>query len=205
MNLSYEKKLKPKGYFRIAGLDEAGRGSLAGPLVAGCVMVDNRFSFRSKKLSDISMVDDSKKLSPAIRQKLFSLISKNFVWSVGIVTVVEINRLGINQANRLAMFRAYCRLKRKADFVLIDFLPNLNLPVPHKSYPQADGRFFVVAAASIVAKVYRDQLMIRLEKENSSWHFSQHKGYGTKLHQQEIKKYGLSAQHRLSFCKNILL
>ncbi len=199
MNLKAERNLIKKGYLRIIGLDEAGRGAWAGPLVAGCVMVDDQLDLRKKQYAPLRLINDSKKLSSPIREKIFTNIKQLLQWSVGIVSVSEIEKLGINQANKLALIRAANNLENKYNFALVDYWSNLSLPVPQQSFIKADSRFFSVAAASIVAKVYRDHLMLQLSKNYQSWHFAQHKGYGTDLHHQAIVEHGFCKHHRISF------
>ncbi len=202
MNLNKEKNLIKKGFKSIVGLDEAGRGAWAGPLVAGCVMMKANMDLRKKEYFFLQQVNDSKKLTPTNRERLFKIIDDTLNWSVGIVSVREIETMGINQANRQALIRAFNNLKKTADFALVDFWQNLSLGISNQGFVRADSRFFTVAAASIVAKVYRDNMMMQLDQENNQWQFAKHKGYGTKEHAQAIKKYGLSHHHRLSFLSN---
>lgn len=190
-----EKKLWRSGYQYIVGLDEAGRGALAGPIVAAAVVFDFR------KIKKIKGINDSKKLSIKKREKLFKeIIQSCFSWQVVMVGEKIIDRLGIAKANKLAFMRAIKNLKIKPDFVLIDGIMVLkNLKIPSKSIIKADQKIYSVAAASILAKVSRDNLMKRLSKKYPLYKFDQHKGYGTKGHYQRLKKYGSCPCHRQSF------
>lgn len=201
MNLKKEKKLIKNGFTKIVGLDEAGRGAWAGPVVAGCVLVEASLDLRKKEYYILQAVNDSKKLTVEVRNKLFAFITSNLNWSVGVVNVAEIEKLGINQANQLALTRAFKNLKKSANFALVDYWQNLPLGISNQGFVRADSKFFSVAAASIVAKVYRDNIMWQLDQENNHWQFAKHKGYGTRQHTLAIKKYGISSQHRLSFLK----
>lgn len=203
MNLNKERKLIRLGYKKIAGLDEAGRGAWAGPIVAGCVLIEDGLDLRKKENYILQQVNDSKKLNPQLRQLLYKTIIKNLIWSVGVVTVAEIEKIGINKANHKALLRAFKNLKKPADFVLVDFWQDLPLVVANQGIIRADSNFFSVAAASIIAKVYRDNLMKSLDLKDNRWQFAKHKGYGTAEHLQAIKKYGISNQHRISFLSNI--
>lgn len=203
MNLNKEKKLIKKGFKKIVGLDEVGRGAWAGPVVASCVMVEDNLDLRKKEFYLLQQVNDSKKITPKIRNKLFTVITEKLIWSIGVVNVDEIEKLGINQANQLALMRAFDSFKNVADFALIDYWQILPLGISNQGFIRADSKFFTVAAASIVAKVYRDNLMQQLDQENNCWRFAKHKGYGTREHIQAIKKYGLSPHHRLSFLSKL--
>lgn len=202
MNLNKERKLIKFGYKKVVGLDEAGRGAWAGPIVAGCVLIDDSLDLRKKEYFLLQQVNDSKKLKSEVRNELFKIITKKLIWSVGVVSVAEIERIGINQANHKALIKAFNNLKKPADFALVDYWQNLPLGIENQGLVRADSRFFSVAAASIVAKVYRDNLMISLDQKDKRWQFAKHKGYGTKEHAQAIKKYGFCKHHRLSFLNN---
>jgi ribonuclease HII len=186
-----------KSGYPLAGVDEAGRGPLAGPVVAAAVILPENFSV--KILSDL---DDSKKLSPRKRLQLYYEIVKitdKVSWAV--VSSRTIDRINILQATFLAMRRAISRLSPKPDFVLVD--GNQNIPridVRQQAVVKGDAKVASVACAGIVAKVVRDELMKKYHRIFPEYDFFRHKGYGTKKHYRRIKKYGLSPIHRRSFC-----
>ena len=190
--LNEEKKLWKKGFKNVACLDEAGRGPLAGPVVAGAVMV--RISnFQFPKLRD------SKKLSPKRRGFFYNLITKNknIKWGIGIVSEKVIDKMNILQATKLAMGKALKRLK--PDYLILDGKMRLNLPIKQKAIVKADEKVFSCAAASIIAKVTRDKLMFRYHKKYPRYRFDLHKGYGTRRHLTLLKKYRPCKIHRNSF------
>jgi ribonuclease HII len=189
---AFEKEVQAQGYRVIAGLDEAGRGPLAGPVVAAAVVLAP-----TKKWVG---VDDSKKLSPEQREKIFALIlSQDAAVGIGIVDPREIDRLNILRASLKAMEQAVANLPIPPDFLLIDGLHVLTLPLAQKAIPKGDGRCQSIAAASIVAKVTRDRLMLAYHDEDPHYNFAKHKGYGTKEHLQAIRQYGFCPLHRQSF------
>jgi ribonuclease HII len=196
MNLNLEKKLWQKGYKYILGLDEAGRGALAGPIVAGGVIFSKKIL--KKKIKGIN---DSKLLSPKKREELFEIIIKNSVcFGMAKVSEKTIDKLGINKANELVFKRLIKKLNKKPDFILIDGKINLkNLKIPYLSIVDADAKVFSCAAASILAKVFRDRLMVNLSKKFPNYNFEKNKGYPTKKHYLLLKKYGISPCHRKSF------
>ena len=176
----------------IAGLDEAGRGPLAGPVVAAAVVLPPKGKWTG--------VDDSKKLSPAQREKIFPfLFEKALGVGVGIVEAQEIDRLNILQASLRAMQLAVEKLPLPPDFLLIDGIHALRFPLPQQTIPKGDQRCLSIAAASIVAKVTRDRLMTAYHDQYPQYNFARHKGYGTKEHLQAIRKYGCCPLHRQSF------
>ena len=185
----------------VAGVDEAGRGCLAGPVVAACVALP--------ALSDLYLppfIRDSKRLSPTQREQACRWIYRYApVVSVGLATVAEIERLNILQASLLAMRRAVVNAQILPQEVLIDgaHIPDA-LPCPAEAVIDGDAQVPVISAASIVAKVVRDHLMYRLHRLYPQYGFAQHKGYGTPAHRQAIIQFGLCPQHRLSFCENLL-
>ncbi|OGY52407.1 MAG: ribonuclease HII [Candidatus Buchananbacteria bacterium RIFCSPLOWO2_01_FULL_56_15] len=190
--LRQENRLRRRGFRLIAGLDEAGRGSWAGPLVAGAVILDP-----AKKIPGVR---DSKLLRPIQRQSLFEVITQNVLgWSVGIVSAATIDEIGLGPANRLAFEIAVANLDVPPDYLLIDALPLPTVPIPSASIVGADRSITSVAAASIVAKVYRDRLMHEFAKRYPRYGFHRHKGYGTALHHQMIRRYGICDLHRKSF------
>lgn len=192
--LKLEKTLWRSGYSLVCGLDEVGRGSFAGPVVVGAVI----FPKNSKLLDGVA---DSKLLKSKTRLKLEKLIKMSSIsWAVSEIGVPVINKIGIGKATQMAFRKAIKLLDRKPDFVLIDafYVKHFNRK---NQRPVKDGDSICasISAASIIAKVYRDKLMRKLSKKYPKYKFAKHKGYGTKLHQQAIKKYGLSKIHRKSF------
>ncbi len=188
-----EKTLVTKGYKSICGVDEAGRGPLAGPVVAAAVIIPAGMT--------IEGLDDSKILSESKRDELFEeIINREIPVAVGIIDNEEIDRMNILKASLMAMRKAVIELKVKPDFVLIDG----EYPIPNISYPQlsiidGDALCQSISAASIVAKVTRDRIMERFQKMYPAFSFSQHKGYGTAAHLKELKIHGPCDIHRKSF------
>lgn len=193
-SLDIETSLWSQGYQLVCGVDEVGRGCFAGPVVAGAVV----FSSASKVPQGIA---DSKLLKPKIREELAIKIKQNAIsWSIGEVSVCEINRLGIGKATQLAFLKAVQGLEVDPSFILIDafYIDNLDKD-RQKAVKNGDKLCSSIAAASIIAKVYRDNLMVKLNEDYPQYGFSKHKGYGTKVHQEAIRKHGLSDLHRTSF------
>ncbi len=191
----YEREIRAKGFGRIAGLDEAGRGPLAGPVVAAAVILPLR--------TRLPGVDDSKRLSAKQREECFALLQeKASAIGVGIVEAEEIDRLNIHQASLRAMEKAVAALPCPPDFLLIDGLFTLSLPLPQMAIVKGDQKCLSVAAASIVAKVTRDRIMIACHREYPEYNFARHKGYGTPEHLQAIAKYGRCPLHRRTFRRN---
>lgn len=197
MNLNEEKKLFSQGYKTIGALDEAGRGPLAGPVVAACVIFNSNIRIDNGLIK----VNDSKKLSEKTRQNLFELIKQNFIEvSVGLCDHKIIDRINILQATFLAMKKAIGAVKNKPDLIIIDGSVKMpNYSTPQKIYIKGDERLFTIAAASIIAKVTRDRIMQEMDKLYPNYGFSRHKGYGTKFHLEKLKQHGPCAIHRLSF------
>ncbi len=193
--LRFEKKFWRMGFKHIAGLDEVGRGALAGPIMAAAVI------FPSKFFRKIDGVNDSKLLSAEKRGKLFTVIKKNCLcYQTAGVSAKIIDKIGIGQANKLVFERAIKKLKIKPDLIIADGQIKLKkLGVPCHSIIKADQKIFSVAAASILAKVSRDRLMKKVDKKYPVYKFSQNKGYGTKEHYLALKKHGPSSCHRRSF------
>lgn len=197
-NFSYENRLLNKGLKNVAGLDEAGRGSWAGPIIAAAVIIYPKF----KKNRQNSKIRDSKKLSPRRREELFKIIaSQSAAWSVGMVNEKTIDKIGIGKANLLVFQKAVKKLKIKPDFLLIDGnLKIEKIKIPYYNVIRGDEKIFSCACASIIAKVYRDRLMKKCAHYNyPQYGFDKHVGYGTKYHFKMIKKYGLCPLHRKSF------
>jgi ribonuclease HII len=194
-----ENQLKKRGYKIIAGLDEAGKGSLAGPLVAGCVILPD--NFRAKGIKD------SKLLSPNTREELFLYITKNALqWSVGVVDQRHIDKFGIRESNAEVFRKALRRLKQQPDYVLLDGLEIAGYPFNYQYVVNGDALVTSIAAASIIAKVIRDQMMSRLDQDYPAYGFKQHKGYGTVDHLRALKASGPSSVHRATFSpvKNLI-
>ena len=187
----YEDKYKSLGL--VAGMDEAGRGPLAGPVVCACVIMP----LENEKLID--GINDSKKLSPKKREELFEKIVKTAI-SYSIVEVDEktIDRINILQATKLGMKKALESLSVKPAIVLIDAV-KLDIDIKQENIIKGDAKSYNIASASILAKVYRDRLMVKLSKDYPEYHFDKHKGYGTKEHIDALKKYGKCPIHRDSF------
>ena len=189
--LQYERNLWQQGFFLLAGIDEAGRGPLAGPVVSACVVFE--------KDVFIPGVYDSKSLSHPTRKKLFTEITKSCVcFGIGIVDHATIDRINIYQAAKLSMTKAFEELSRKPDFVLIDAMP-LKLSVPTQSIIKGDQQSFCIAAASILAKVTRDRIMDEYHLEYPVYGWDRNKGYPTEEHREAVKKHGFSPYHRMTF------
>lgn len=193
--LRHEKKLNKAGYRIIAGVDEAGRGPLAGPVVAGAVIL-KEFSFKET-------IDDSKKLSAKKRERAYIEILKKAIVGIGIVDEKEIDRINIYRATLKAMELAILNLPIPPDYIIVD--GNMKLPArcPVRSIVKGDSKSLSIAAASIVAKVTRDKMMLRFHEKYPQYGFAQHKGYATRMHIGAISAHGLSPIHRRSFSVNI--
>lgn len=191
-----EQELWDAGYELIAGVDEVGRGPLAGPVVSAAVIL--------KKGQIIEGVTDSKKISEAKREKLIDKILEEAVaYSISFVDEKVVDDINIRNATFKAMNEAVNSLSVKPDFVLIDGDGINGMSIPHKCVIKGDLNCNCIAAASIVAKVTRDRFMVKLSESYPQYGFDKHKGYGTKLHYEKIKEFGISAVHRKSFLKNI--
>lgn len=209
-DLKHEEQLWKKGYDLVIGVDEVGRGAIAGPVVAGACAISN-FQFSIFKNLGI---DDSKRLTVRKREELDKIIRKEARWGIGEVGVATINKVGIVKATEKAMRSAIancklkiknCKFQNKKVFVLVDafhvkYIPGVGLP-NQKGIIKGDQKVLSIAAASIIAKVYRDELMANT-KNRYGW--KRNKGYGTAEHLAKIKKYGLTKLHRLAFVKNII-
>lgn len=192
--LLYEKQEQERGHFLIAGVDEVGRGPLAGPVCVACVIMplDNI----------IDGVDDSKKLSEKKREMLFELIKeKSFCYSIQMVDEQTIDKINILEATKLAMKNAINSMTIKPEVVLVDAINKLDVDVEIKGIVKGDALSYSIGCASILAKVTRDRLMCELAKEYPEYGFEKHKGYGTKQHIEALKTYGPCVYHRLSFLK----
>lgn len=188
-----ERRLLRSGFAAVAGVDEVGRGALAGPVVAAAVILD---------YGDVPTgVDDSKKLTPRMRERLACEIERRAVaYGIGRVDHDQIDRINIHQASLLAMRRAVKALQPKAEYVLIDgrhLLPELDCP--QEAIVKGDARCVSIAAASILAKVTRDRLMKEFDETYPGYGFASHVGYNTRSHQEALARLGVSSIHRLSF------
>ena len=190
-----EKKLEAQGYQLIAGVDEVGRGSLAGPVVAAAVILPSNVN-----APWLDQVNDSKLLSPTRREFLFHHIHEVAISvGIGVVQHEVIDARGIVKATQLAMKLAIDRLSPPPESLLIDYLRLPQVPLPQKGITNGDSLCFSIACASIVAKVARDQLMIKLDKIYPGYGLAQHKGYGTEGHLSCLRRLGPSPIHRKSF------
>ncbi len=196
MTYEYENLYHDQGYAVICGVDEAGRGPLAGPLFAAAVILP-------AGLEDIGL-NDSKKLTEKKRELLFDLIKEKAVaYSIASADENEIDRLNILHATYLAMKRAVDGLSLRPDLALIDGNRKPNTGVEEITIVKGDSKSISIAAASILAKVSRDRYMLELDKLYPEYEFAKHKGYPTALHYAKIKEHGISPVHRLSFLKNL--
>lgn len=187
-----ENALYAEGYRFIAGVDEAGRGPLAGPVCAAAVILPEDAA--------IDGINDSKKLSEKKRELLFEVIKNTAVaYAVEFIWPDIIDDINIKQATALAMHNAVAELSQRADFVIIDGNDNIPYDIPFKYIVKGDAKSQSIAAASILAKVSRDRLMLELDEKYPQYGFAKHKGYGTAAHIEAIQKYGVSEVHRKSF------
>jgi len=190
--LAFEQKARGRGYRLIAGIDEAGRGALAGPVVAAAVILPVGLR--------IEGVDDSKKLTPEKRERLFDVIMAQALRvGVGMAGHRVIDRINILQATRLAMQEAVGKLSPPPDYLLIDGITTIASPFPQKTVVKGDALSLSIAAASIIAKVSRDRLMRELDLKFPGYGFAGHKGYGSAGHLEAIHRLGPSPIHRLTF------
>jgi ribonuclease HII len=189
----YERKLRAIGAARIAGVDEAGRGALAGPVVAAAVILPEKFRHRR--------LNDSKQLSPELREEIYRALISNpdLSWAVGIVDSIEIDRINILRATHKAMRAAIAALSSMPDHALIDGLPVIPFPFPQTAIIDGDCFSLTIAAASVIAKVTRDRIMRDFCAHFPEYCFSQHKGYCTELHLLKLHELGPCPIHRRSF------
>ncbi len=192
-SLRHERELRARGFACIAGIDEAGRGPLAGPVVAAAVILPEKFRHR--------ILTDSKKLSASRRDEIYQEMTtrEEVVWAVSLAEVEEIDRINILRATHQAMRRAVAALARAADHALIDGLPVRPFPIEQTALIGGDARSFSIAAASVIAKVTRDRLMVAMEAQHPGYEFAQHKGYGTALHLARLRAHGPCPIHRKTF------
>ena len=196
LDYSFEEQYYQRGYKCVCGIDEAGRGPLAGPVVAASVVFERG--------TVIEGLDDSKKLSEKKRDALYDeIIQKALDYSITISTEKEIDEINILQATFKAMRAAVANLKIKPDMALVDGDKLPGLDIDAQAIIKGDSKSTAIAAASILAKVTRDRIMLELDEVYPQYCFAKHKGYPTKLHYQMIKEHGISDVHRLSFLKNL--
>ncbi|MDH5763494.1 MAG: ribonuclease HII [Nitrospinota bacterium] len=190
--LDHEREAEQNGYRSVAGVDEAGRGPLAGPVVAAAVVLPKEVSLPGLR--------DSKKLSPASREQWFVEIkNRSLGWSVAVVDESTIDEINILQATLLAMKQAVGQLSVLPDLLLIDGNRGIDSGIDQKTIVGGDDASFSIAAASVLAKVTRDRLMDRYHQQYPEYEFSRHKGYGTRLHRERIRQYGPCPVHRKTF------
>lgn len=192
-----EENLHLQGIEYICGIDEAGRGPLAGPVVVATAIMP--------KDSMIEGVNDSKKVSEKKRELLYEKITEEAIaWGVGIIDQKEIDRINILNATKEGLTQAIKALSVKPDRIIVDALNGIDtLGIPYTSIIKGDAKCYSIAAASIIAKVTRDRIMRQWDEIYPQYGFEKHKGYGTKAHIEAIREYGLCPLHRLSFTKNI--
>lgn len=192
----HQREAQSRGYLRVCGIDEAGRGPLAGPVCAVAVILPDGL--------EIEGLNDSKKLTEKKREALFDVITARAeAYGIGWASEQEIDQVNILQATFLAMTRAVEALSLPADFALVDGNRMPPLSIPGETIVKGDGKAACIAAASVLAKVSRDRALRKLDQRHPEYGFAQHKGYGTKAHYAAIKQYGLLPEHRRSFLKNL--
>lgn len=191
-----EQELHRQGYVNVAGVDEVGRGPLAGPVVAAAVILPHDF--------DVLGIDDSKKLSEKRREELYEIITEKAVaWGIGMADHETIDEINILQAAKLAMKRALAELE-DVDYITFDAMKIEDIDIPQESVIKGDSKILAIAAASIVAKVTRDRMMTEYAKQYPGYGFEKNKGYGTKAHYEGISEHGICPIHRRSFLKKVL-
>lgn len=197
--LSHEQFLWDQGIRPIAGVDEAGRGPLAGPVIAAAVIFPERFDHLLQE--SLTRLNDSKKLSTHTRAQLYAILTTHpdICWSIGEASVTEIGNLNILRATALAMRRALLHLKIKPAHALVDGLRVRDLPVNHTALIKGDGLSLSIAAASVIAKVTRDSIMDELDQAFPLYGFQRHRGYGTQEHLKQLHQHGPCAHHRPGF------
>lgn len=194
MDYSYEQNLITRGFDFVCGIDEAGRGPLAGPLVAGAVILD------PAKNDFFELINDSKLLKGEKRLKAYEQIIRGArSWAIGVASSDEIDKHGLGFANKIAMKRAWKHLAIKPNYILSDYMAKVYFETPFELIIDGDKKIISVAAASIIAKVFRDRMMDAFHRRYPDYGFDEHKGYGTKLHLERIAKFGPCPIHRKSF------
>lgn len=190
--LFFEQQARKRGYSVIAGIDEAGRGALCGPVVAAAVVLPTGLA--------IPGVNDSKKLSPNTREQLYDeIMARALAVGIGMGTPELIDTINILQATRHAMKQAVSLLSLQPDMLLIDGISTIDVPLPQKTITKGDSRSLSIAAASIIAKVSRDRMMAELDLLHPGYGFASHKGYGCASHMEAIQRLGPTPVHRLTF------
>ena len=190
--LKYEKELYAKGFTLIAGTDEVGRGPLVGPVVAAAVILPKNYQLEG--------LTDSKKLTEKKRDKFYDIIMKEAISvGVGVVDAKTIDEINILEASRLAMKKAIMDLKIKPEYVLSDAMKLNNIDIPYTDIIHGDALSLSIAAASVIAKVTRDRMMYELDLQYPLYGFAKHKGYPTKLHLENLRKYGVLDNYRFSY------
>jgi ribonuclease HII len=183
----------------VAGVDEVGRGPLAGPVVAAAVILPRRPSGEVSRAGWIGRLRDSKQLTPAEREALAPFIAEQAIWGLGIVSAQVVDQINILQATRLAMRRAVAALPQAPDALIVDGREVVEGPITQRAEVKGDARCASVAAASIIAKVTRDRLMCALDERFPGYGLAEHKGYATPEHREALRRLGYSTIHRLSF------
>ncbi|MCF7817814.1 MAG: ribonuclease HII [Kiritimatiellales bacterium] len=196
--LLYEKEAWASGFLRLAGIDEAGRGPLAGPVVAAAVMFERSY-IESELVPTFGKLTDSKAMPAARREEYFELLtqSKSTTIGIGIIEAEEIDEINILKATHKAMALAAAQINPA--FALVDGLPVKGLPCASRSIVKGDALSISISAASIIAKVTRDRILIELDAQYPAYGFASHKGYGTKQHLAALQKYGATPAHRKTF------
>lgn len=196
MDYTFEHQAHEQGFNVVCGVDEAGRGPLAGPVCAAAVILPDGLV--------IEGLDDSKKLTEKKRDALYDVICENAIsYGIAFASVEEIEEMNILQATFLAMKRAVEGLNVKPDLALVDGNQKPHLDIQARTLVKGDAKSPSIAAASILAKVTRDRLMVEIAEQYPEYEFPKHKGYGTKLHYEKIMEHGISPVHRRSFLKKI--
>lgn len=198
--LQHEHDSWRDGFNAVAGVDEAGRGPLAGPVVAAAVVFQSEFLIREERAA-LRELNDSKKITAKCRDLFFEVLttSPHVRYAVAVVEVDEIDAVNILQATHRAMARALAQLSPSPDLALVDGRPVRGLPCPSKAIVRGDGSSLSIAAASVLAKVTRDRLMAELDRRFPQYGFARHKGYGTVAHLDALRKHGPSPCHRKTF------
>lgn len=193
-----DKEFFNMGLKYVCGIDEAGRGPLAGPVVVASVILPEN--------SMIEGINDSKKVSESKREKLYDVILQEAIsYGIGIIYQDEIDDINILQATKKGLHEAVMKMEIKPNVILVDALTGIDtLGIPYKSIIKGDAKSYSIGAASIIAKVTRDRIMREWDKVYPEYGFAGHKGYGTAKHIEAIKKYGLTPIHRKTFCKNFV-
>ena len=197
LTMEKEMEIRAKGFTAVCGIDEAGRGPLAGPVVAAAVILPEDLQLPG--------VNDSKKITEKKREILFDFVKEHaLAYGIGEASETEIDEINILQATFLAMRRAVEALQIPADYALVDGNRIQGLPVPAETVIGGDGKVLSIAAASILAKVTRDRYMRDMAAQYPEYGFEKHKGYGTKAHYAAIEQYGICPLHRKTFLKKVL-